>query len=211
MKPTTLFLALLLVMISEVPSVVSSPQQEEAVPVCGIKIPTGDRNMFLAAMDTMMINMANAPGDESAGIIFLQKMIPHHECAMAMAMYEVQHGRDFSMIQLAKSILIEQASEVQQMRLWQKQKSTDISKSTVGFQRDMDTAMNHMMATMPGSDKLRNTDYAFASVMKPHHQAAVDMARAVLNVTKDRCIRAFASQLITSQQIEIEQMVSYLK
>ncbi|WP_169521655.1 DUF305 domain-containing protein [Spirosoma spitsbergense] len=168
------------------------------------------KNGFLAMMDTMMTNMANVPKDEPVEISFLQQMIPHHEGAMAMAMYEIQHGRDFSMIQLAKSILTEQASEVQQMRLWLKQRSTDISKSPVGFQRDMDTAMNHMMATMPGPDRLRDTDHAFASVMKPHHQAAIDMARAVLNVTTDRRIRSFASQIITSQQIEIEQMVSYL-
>ena len=70
--------------------------------------------------------------------------------------------------------------------------------------------MNRMMETMPGPDKLGDTDRAFASVMKPHHQAAVDMAKALLKFTADRQLRSYASRLITEQQIEINQMEHYL-
>lgn len=171
---------------------------------------SGQKNVFLAMMDTMMVRMDNVPNDEPVGVAFLRQMIPHHEGAMAMATYEIRHGRDFGMIQLAKSILAEQTHEVQQMRTWLIQRMADTVTSPVGFQQDMEQSMNRMMKTMPGPDKLGDTDRAFASVMKPHHQAAVDMAKALLKFTADRQLRSYASRLITEQQIEINQMEHYL-
>lgn len=170
----------------------------------------GQKNVFLAMMDTMMVGMDNAPKDAPVDVSFLQQMIPHHQGAMAMAAYEIRHGHDFGMIQLAKSILAEQTHEVRQMSLWLSQKSADTGKPPVGFQQAMTQAMNQMMQTMPGPDKLNNTDRAFASVMKPHHQAAVDMAKALLSFTTDQQLRTYASRLITEQQVEIDQMAHYL-
>ena len=171
---------------------------------------SAQKNIFLAMMDTTMGKMDNVPKDKPADVSFLQQMIPHHEGAMAMATYEIRHGRDFGMIQLAKSILTEQTHEVQQMKLWLRQRSADTTKPPIGFQQDMEQAMHRMMQTMPGPDKLHDTDRAFANVMKPHHQAAIYMAKALLNYTTGRQLRTYASQLITSQQVEIEQMAHYL-
>ena len=71
--------------------------------------------------------------------------------------------------------------------------------------------METMMAQMPSSDKLTNTDYAFAAVMIPHHQAAVDMAGIILTHGTDLQALAFAKGLVSNEQIEIEQLSSYLK
>jgi uncharacterized protein (DUF305 family) len=171
---------------------------------------SAQKNVFLAMMDTMMVRMDNVPKDEPVDVSFLQQMIPHHEGAMAMATYEIRHGRDFGMIQLAKSILAEQTHEVKQMNLWLSQRSADSGKAPVGFQQDMAQSMNRMMQRMPGPDKLHDTDRAFASVMKPHHQAAVDMAKALLSFTTNPQLRSYASRLITEQQLEIDQMTHYL-
>ena len=170
-----------------------------------------EKNIFLVMMDTMMAKMDNVPEEQSAEANFILQMIPHHEGAIEMAKYEIQHGSDFTMIQLAKSILAEQNIEVHQMKLWLKSSTSGTIKATDLFQQDMNQAMNTMMQNLPAKNTLTNTDRAFAGVMMPHHQAAVDMARVIIRFTKDQQTIAFAKHIISSQQIEVEQMSSFLK
>jgi uncharacterized protein (DUF305 family) len=172
---------------------------------------SAQKNIFLIIMDTMMLKMDNTPASESAGAGFILQMIPHHEGAIEMANYEIQHGKDFTMIQLAKSILAEQSNEVQQMRIWLQQSLPDTVKITAGFRQDMNKTMIVMMQNMPANNILADTDRAFAGVMIPHHQAAIDMAGVAIKFTKDQQTIAFAKHIISSEQIEIEQMSSFLK
>lgn len=169
------------------------------------------KNIYLAMMDTMMSKMDNSHMGKSVEANFILQMIPHHECAVEMAKYEIQHGKSFTMIQLAKSILAEQTIEVQQMKQWLTQLGKDTIHSITFFQQNIDHAMNTMMQNLPPNNTLKDTDWAFASVMIPHHQAAVDMARIIIQFTRDEQMIAFAKHIISSQQIEIEQMSSFLK
>jgi uncharacterized protein (DUF305 family) len=75
------------------------------------------KNIYLRMMDTMMVAMEAAPQHVTAATVFMQQMIPHHQGAVSMARYEIEHGNDFAMIQLAKSILAEQTVELKQMQL----------------------------------------------------------------------------------------------
>ena len=54
-------------------------------------------------------------------------------------------------------------------------------------------------------------DRAFLSMMIPHHQAALDMAQAVLPVSKDAQVKTWATAIIKSQQAEITTMTALLK
>ena len=54
-------------------------------------------------------------------------------------------------------------------------------------------------------------DRAFMSAMIPHHQAAVDMARAVLPVSKDATVKAWANAVIKDQNREINLMGTWLR
>ncbi len=171
----------------------------------------GGENIFLVMMDTMMNRMDNAKVGSSVESDFISQMIPHHEGAIEMASYEIQYGKDFAMVQLAKSILAEQGIEVQQMKLWLKQLNNSPLNTTTDFDQYMDQTMKMMMKTMPENTMLTNIDSAFAMVMIPHHQAAVDMSKVAIKFTKDRRTNAFAKQIISNQQIEIEQMSSFLK
>lgn len=53
-------------------------------------------------------------------------------------------------------------------------------------------------------------DRAFLSMMIPHHQAALEMARAVLPTTKDATLKTWATAVITNQTREINLMTSLL-
>ena len=76
----------------------------------------------------------------------------------------------------------------------------------------MDTSKMSAMATI-GLEKLSGKafDRAFLSMMIPHHQAALDMAKAVLPVSKDAQVKTWANNIIKSQQAEITTMTALLK
>jgi len=72
-------------------------------------------------------------------------------------------------------------------------------------------AMMGMHAPMMEAMQSTDPDVAFVKGMIPHHQAAIDMARAVLELGSDQQTRAWAQQTITAQQTEIDDMRQWLR
>src|SRR5882724_11951578 len=73
------------------------------------------------------------------------------------------------------------------------------------FVSENDAAMNKMMADMtikPTGD----VDRDFVAMMVPHHQGAVDMARAELKYGHNEQLRGMAQQIVAAQQKEIATM-----
>jgi hypothetical protein len=73
------------------------------------------------------------------------------------------------------------------------------------FLSENDAAMNKMMADMtikPTGD----VDRDFVAMMVPHHQGAVDMAKAELKYGHNEQLRRLAQQIVASQQQEITVM-----
>lgn len=73
------------------------------------------------------------------------------------------------------------------------------------FDREMAAAMERMdkgMAIRPTGDPDRD----FAAMMIPHHQGAIDMAKAELQYGRDPVLRRLAQGIIVEQQQEIELM-----
>ncbi|MEO6315243.1 MAG: DUF305 domain-containing protein [Chitinophagaceae bacterium] len=169
------------------------------------------KDLFLLMMDTMMIKMDQTPKNVSNDSFFILQMIPHHQGAVSMAEIEISHGKDFTMIQLAKKILAEQSVEIQQMKAQLQMLSGDSVPISRDFQKLLRTAMMKMMDNMPEDKGHNDTDRSFASVMIAHHRAAIDMAMAILKYTKDMHIINFARQIIATEKVEIEQMSSFLK
>lgn len=169
------------------------------------------KNIYLSIMDTMMVEMDKAAAGGSAEHLFIAQMIPHHEGAIAMSRYEIAHGKNYEMVQLAKSILAEQHTEVEQLKLWLKELPLTKTAASTGYVEGMQKSMAAMMVDLPAEGQLADIDTAFARVMLPHHQAAVDMARLGIREMQDQQVTAFAKMLISSEQIEIEQMSTFIK
>src|SRR5689334_7478311 len=73
------------------------------------------------------------------------------------------------------------------------------------FSEENEAAMSRMMHDMaitPSAD----VDRDFVAMMVPHHQGAIDMARAVLRHGRNPQIRRLAQEIIVTQQQEIAVM-----
>ena len=79
------------------------------------------------------------------------------------------------------------------------------------FQQQMDEAMTVMDSGMKGALMTGDPDHDFAAMMIPHHQGAVDMAKAELLYGKDPVLRRLAQEIIVTQEQEIEAMRMRLK
>jgi len=74
--------------------------------------------------------------------------------------------------------------------------------------------MNVSMTTMDGSMKAAamngSVDHDFAAMMIPHHQGAIEMAKAELLFGKDPAVRRLAQEILVDQQSEIDAMNLWL-
>lgn len=73
------------------------------------------------------------------------------------------------------------------------------------FLRANETAMNAMMTGM-AIKPTGNVDKDFAAMMIPHHQGAIDMAKAELQYGTNEQLRRIAQEIIVDQQQEIVAM-----
>lgn len=78
------------------------------------------------------------------------------------------------------------------------------------FDSQMDAAMSTMHAEMAEAKPTGNPDHDFMTMMIPHHQGAIDMARAVLLASADPKVRNLAEGIIAEQQSEIQLMRRWL-
>jgi uncharacterized protein (DUF305 family) len=86
-----------------------------------------------------------------------------------------------------------------------------IASSAKSFADLMSDAMAVMHDGMQRAPINGQVDHDFVTMMIPHHQGAVDMAKAVLLYTHDPEIRNMALGFIAEQQNEINVMQAWLK
>lgn len=71
-------------------------------------------------------------------------------------------------------------------------------------------AMMSMHGPMMEAMQADEPDVAFVKGMIPHHQAAIDMAKAALEFGSDGQVRTWAQEIIDAQQAEIDAMNEWL-
>jgi len=76
--------------------------------------------------------------------------------------------------------------------------------------RDLMAGMDAMDAGMAKGMLAANLDVAFICGMIPHHQGAIDMAKAELAHGTDPFARQLAQDIIASQQTQIDEMRDWL-
>ena len=79
------------------------------------------------------------------------------------------------------------------------------------FMNRMESAMALMDKKMNGAPMDGNVDHDFAAMMVPHHEGAIEMAKAELLYGKDPQMRRIAQEILVDQQSEIDLMQLWLK
>src|SRR5712691_3360191 len=75
---------------------------------------------------------------------------------------------------------------------------------------DMRGSMMGMMKDMETMKMTGDTDRDFATMMKVHHQGAIDMSQVELQSGKDPKMRAMAKRIIEAQKKEIKEFEQWL-
>jgi len=88
--------------------------------------------------------------------------------------------------------------------------ATFVASSDRPFARRMDDAMAIMERGMAAAPMTGQPGHDFVTMMLPHHQGAIDMARSVLLDTRDPELRNLALGIIAEQQNEINVMRAWL-
>ena len=86
-----------------------------------------------------------------------------------------------------------------------------VARTAKSFAALMDDAMAVMDDGMKQAPMNGRSAHDFVTMMMPHHQGAVDMAKAVLLYSDDPEIRNLALGIIVEQQNEIHVMQAWLK
>jgi uncharacterized protein (DUF305 family) len=86
-----------------------------------------------------------------------------------------------------------------------------VASTVKPFATLMDDAMAVMDDGMKRAPMNGVSEHDFVTMMIPHHQGAVDMAKALLLYTKDAELRNVAQGIITEQQNEIKVMQAWLQ
>ncbi|ELX10125.1 hypothetical protein DUF305 [Janthinobacterium sp. HH01] len=86
-----------------------------------------------------------------------------------------------------------------------------VASTAKPFAALMDDAMAVMDAGMRQAPMNGVSEHDFSTMMIPHHQGAVDMAKALLLTTRDPVLRNLALGIIAEQQNEIKLMQAWLQ
>ena len=78
------------------------------------------------------------------------------------------------------------------------------------FMHAMNESMERMDNGMKSASMNGDIDHDFATMMMPHHQGAIDMAKAELLYGKNPVMRRLAEGIIVDQQSEIQAMQLWL-
>jgi uncharacterized protein (DUF305 family) len=80
----------------------------------------------------------------------------------------------------------------------------------MSFMHVMKDSMERMDNGMKSGPMNGDVDHDFATMMMPHHQGAIDMAKAELLYGKDPVMRRLAEEIVVDQQSEIQAMQLWL-
>jgi uncharacterized protein (DUF305 family) len=160
-------------------------------------------NVMMQAMDKSMMAMHSVKQTGNADYDFASMMIPHHEGAIIMAQSVVEEGKDIALINFSNKVITAQKEEVGRLQTYLKTASQNPSANAEKFKSALDNSMGPMMAGMKVAKLTGEIDHDFVVLMIPHHQSAVDMAKAYLPYSNNNELRVMAQEIIKAQEEEI--------
>lgn len=144
---------------------------------------------------------------------FVRQMIPHHEMAVAMAKSAQQRAEHQEIKDLADAIITAQEREIGELRAIAKANGYDVDaadRMMDGDARTMGMDMDDMGMSMRTSDldgeRGDAFDRAFITMMIPHHEGAIAMAKVEQERGGDAKLKALSRGIVSAQEMEIAAM-----
>jgi len=143
-----------------------------------------------------------APAFNGVDVRFTQGMLPHHMQAVRNAKIEIAMGEASEVKAIAEKILAAQEKEIATMQGFLK---------TFGAQEkaapaDQQAVWDKNTADLKAAASPAARDVVFLTNMVPHHSAAIPMAQLDIKMGKFPAAQALATQIKTSQRMEIVEM-----
>jgi uncharacterized protein (DUF305 family) len=162
---------------------------------------------MMAAMNTMMKNMEGFKSAGNTDHDFAHMMMAHHQGAVEMSALELKEGKDATLRAMAQKISDDQQKEIKDLEAI----ATRLDGAPTNYkpQDPADPFTSKMKSSMDGMMNMGqptgNVDADYALMMVPHHQSAVDMAKAEVAHGRDTKLKEMAQGMIDAQQKEIQQ------
>jgi uncharacterized protein (DUF305 family) len=187
-----------------------------ALAACGSDDDDATATTSVAAPTTTSAG-ATTPGPASensefndADVEFAQSMIAHHEQAIEMAEIAQDPARQAGadVLALAGRVEAAQDPEIDLMTGW---------LDAWGQPTQMDTSGGHDMSEMTGMMSVEDMDelgaktdtefdHMWLTMMVEHHEGAIEMATGIQNDGANPDVKTLASQIVTAQQAEVDEM-----
>jgi len=164
-------------------------------------------------------NASSAPSAEQTAshneddVMFAQMMIPHHEQAIELTALVPDRSTNPDLIALAAKVAGEQQPEIGGMRALLTQ--WDANAAEMPHESGhAGMAMQGMIddATMVKLDSLKGAEFdtLWLQAMINHHQGAIEMAKVEIADGKNADMITMATNIVSAQQAEIDQMQKML-
>lgn len=167
-----------------------------------------DANRMMDTMHAMMSRMESMTMTNDPEIDFVKMMMMHHQGAVSMANVELQFGSNDSLKRTAQKIITEQQAEITQFNTILATLTVD-NRDTVFSMEQMDN-MTKMGKAADVQLITADIDNDFATLMMVHHQSAIDNASAYLHHGNNAQIKTMATNIVTSQNMEIVELGNWL-
>lgn len=171
---------------------------------------------LVACGDDEKSTSGSSDQDQKVEKAFLSGMVHHHESAIEMAESAQRRGQDPFIRKLAEAIITAQEREIGQMRSIHKRLFGQTLKPDPGAHDGLgltaaEAGMTHNEQSNAMLEGAEPFDRAFVDEMVPHHLGAINMAKVVLEDTRDPALKNLAETIIRAQQNEVDGMNAFRK
>lgn len=164
---------------------------------------------LMQIMTTMMSEIKAMKMTGNADHDFAMMMKRHHKGAIEMSKVETQKGRDNELKSIAAKMIDQQNKEIEQLNEMNMENGNEGAMNEE-FMQLMMQHHNRADEKMKATTMTRNTDMDYATMMKMHHQMAIDMSNIYLKYGKDEKLKAMAEKMLADQRKEIEQLAGWV-
>lgn len=162
-------------------------------------------------MDEMSDNMDKMTMTNDPDHDFAMMMKEHHKGAIDMANYELMHGDDAELKDMAQEIIEKQQMEIAELEAFMEGHTVQPDEEDgMAFMEASERAMDKMDFRVKRQYLNDDTDHDFAALMIHHHRSAVEMAEAELKYGHEEELIEMAKMMKEDQLKEIDELKEWL-